>query len=1210
MTNDGISRGETYLRDQVERSQELRTRRRREDRSRRRRLFLIVALGFILLLIMGAPSILCHSPAGRSLVVSAASGYGWDARVGGIRVGWITPLRLDGLELRGTAAATEISIEQIQTDLTITKLLSSSLADLGEITVRGLVVALTVAENHSSLEDDLAPLMSGPSSDTVYTANVHLQDLGLIATDSTTDMAWKLSQSNADLEWKPDGIATQFAGVLTEPGGSGGAFQGSAAWSSIPQENQAAWQARLQCESMPISAVSLARRRLGEAGSSIPEKVSGDSTGRLSVDGFVDGRILVAPEGLEIRNFTASDPYLGPKVWSNRIATVDGVVIIEATRLVGKQFQLTTDFATASMDGAVSTSLSIAGSSDNPVLWLDALDGAAGAEVDLALLDRALPGMLRLRSGSEIVSGKISARVDTLPSAGGARRSRLALTSEPIRARTAGQNILIEPIECVATVVNDRGKIAAEKFQWTSTFASAAGKGDLKNGNADLEIDFGRLATTLRPIVDLPENSLAGTARGNIRWNATPDNVWRLDGAGTADNVRLVLPSGQSFTRPTLRGDVSAIGHWDGKQLAELSKADMTVSSTGVNFQAALISPVRAPSSETLMPIQIRGSGRVEALTEMLGPWMPTELHECEGGFDLVASGDFSSADSRVTNVILKVIDPRAGYQDRYFTQPELELLFDGSYAWPSGHLVARTCTIKSNALTAAVQGSSNADGVNLEVAWNAKLDRLLGSMHHRIATRDDVSVQRAGFASGPAVASNEWSMSGDVTGNLVIESQEDWLDIVCQTTGKNMVLLQPASAATSTTVGPIPPNSNARATSRTTPNSNGALPIWTEPNLKIDGKVRYHQTSGEIHAKDLQLAGDWFATTLSGQVLSTPDLTSVELRGPGKLKMDKVGELLTSLTGSTTEATGLHETPIEITYRQSGTGDPIMNITASIGWESARMAGIDVGATSIPIKMTETTVFVSPAVVPLAEGKINLAGEVHYRPGPIWIRATPGRIAESIRLTREMNQRWLKYLAPLAADAAQVDGIIGATLDEAIIVLDSPEKNRVTGRLDINRVEMTAGPLTNQIIGGIDQLKAIARATTPPAPVDANKQLVTMPAQQVEFTMENGVVSHQRMFFQIDRAQIVTSGSVGLDSSLRMVAQVPLDDRWLGSDLKGLKGQSVNLPIDGTLSRPRLDSAGVRQVITQLGTAAAKGAAENFLQQNLNKGLDKIFGN
>ena len=117
------------------------------------------------------------------------------------------------------------------------------------------------------------------------------------------------------------------------------------------------------------------------------------------------------------------------------------------------------------------------------------------------------------------------------------------------------------------------------------------------------------------------------------------------------------------------------------------------------------------------------------------------------------------------------------------------------------------------------------------------------------------------------------------------------------------------------------------------------------------------------------------------------------------------------------------------------------------------------------------------------------------------------------------------------------------------------------------------------------------------------------MPPQTIGFTVERGYVSHDRLFMEVDRAQVVTSGRVSLAGQLELVAQVPLDPRWLGRDLQGLAGQPVTLQIDGTLSRPSLNSNSVRNVITQLGAQAVQNSAENYLQQKINRGLDSIFG-
>ena len=90
---------------------------------------------------------------------------------------------------------------------------------------------------------------------------------------------------------------------------------------------------------------------------------------------------------------------------------------------------------------------------------------------------------------------------------------------------------------------------------------------------------------------------------------------------------------------------------------------------------------------------------------------------------------------------------------------------------------------------------------------------------------------------------------------------------------------------------------------------------------------------------------------------------------------------------------------------------------------------------------MTETSVDIAPATIPVGDGRLNLAGQVHYRPGPLWMRLERGVVADSIRLTPQITDRWLKYLAPMVANSARVDGTIGVELDEALIVIDQPQQ-------------------------------------------------------------------------------------------------------------------------------------------------------------------------
>ncbi|MGB7348133.1 MAG: hypothetical protein WBD20_28170 [Pirellulaceae bacterium] len=1228
-----------YLLEEVERSQRHQTRRRRHGRSHRRRVYLLIAIVILGGVVLGAPSFLSHSPVGRSMVTRAAANYGLDVQVDTMSVGWITPLSIKGVQIRGTKSGSNINVATVDTTLTVRDLMSATAADFGDVIVRGVKVTCSMSHGRCSLEDDLKLLLQpsdtpGPAAE----GSIDVQDASIEVTDTVRGETWQLAKSNATVALSPEEVRTTFAGVLHEPRGSGGALQGSLTYciAAMPTTSPA-WDLTLNSESLPLSVVSLLCRRFPTETSGMPSDLSGDATGAIHAVGQSSGVVQADLRSLQIRNLRATEPRdpasnKPARVWENKLATFDGNLVLDGNRVVGRDLTAQADFATATLNGSFSRSITLAGESNNPLRWMEALDGTAHAEVDLAILDQAMPGLLPLRDQTQIISGRASARINSLPSSQG-RRSKLTIESDPLHARARGRAVVVEPIQIKTTVLDERGKVRAESFELKSSFATAVGDGDLQSGHADFQIDFGRLSSMLRPIVDMSDTSLGGSAKGKFQWNASNQDVWRLIGDAEASNLLVTLPSGQTLKRNLLRGKVEAVGRWGGQSLDELSRAKVNLNSSGLNFDAELTQPVQQPTGTTLLPILVTADGRMETLAETLGPWLPAELHDVQGGFNLKSKGDFSSVAMRLGDTTARFTDPRVAYSDRWFSQKNVDVNFDGEYAWPSGDFVSRSLTIGGDAVSLAMKGQATADNVDVEVAWRAKLDRIQGSVRKRVANwrREDTSKQASndnqsvfrhvGFQTTTArdvAQSDDWLVTGDCEGSFSVKSNGDILNIQSNSSGKNVSIIQPPDAsAQSYTVGPMP-RGDGRSSSYGSAGSLHSRVVWAEPNVSISGPVRYDRQSGKINADGVRLIGDWFATTLTGHAIWNETIGDVVLKGPASLKMDEISKRLTTLTGTEIAVEGIQETPLEIHAARDQVGNVAFTVQGNLGWDLGEIAGVQFGGATVPVRLTETTVEISPATVPVGQGQVNLAGEVFYRPGPIWLRAKPGTVATNLRLTPDMTRRWLKYLAPLAADAAQVDGTMSVELDEAIVVIDTPEHSRVKGRINIEQARMTAGPLTSQIISGLDQLKSLATMSLPSQlsgqPRDEST-LITMPTQTVDFALENGVVSHQRLFFDIDRAKMMSSGRVSLDSRVNLVTQVELDERWLGSDLKGLAGNSVSLPINGTLSRPSLDFSGIRDVMTQLGTQemtkVAENAVDNLLQQQLGRGmknLDKGF--
>lgn len=1249
-----------YLLDDLERSQLDVTNRRRWNRSRRYYQLLLVSVGLLALFVLAAPSLISHTGIARSMLASRAAEYGWTASAESINVGWITPLSIKELELVGGSGETAIKIGRADTALTVTDLLALDLSAVGEISVRGVTLACTVQEGESSLESDLSPLLT-PSdpSETPVRATIQIQDAGATITDSMSGQSWVLSQSNVNVAIDGPQIKGDIAGVVNEPSGSGGAIQSHFVWQdsgvSVTKVsaagNQTAdpgrlWELSIDTESFPLSVTDLISRRFAGQIAGLPQHLAGDTTGKLKLFGGTDGSLQADLGDIQIRNLkTVETPRPNapmtnglsesavPRQWNNQLATLDGRVAYSSGWLMGEGLKITTDFASATLDGSFPTTISLVGSNDNPLSWLQALDGKARLDVDLASLDRALPGLIPLRRDVTLVSGRARGIIENTPDTEGGtpanRRSNLSLSSESLRARADGRIVVIDPIELTATVTDDNGSLRADRFSMSSSFAKASGSGTLQDGMAEVQIDFGRLYTMLRPVIDLSELSLGGTAGGELKWNVkrTGDgnaDQWDLGGTGEAKNLLVTLPSGHRFKRSIVQGDIVATGQWDGRTLRQLSIADVSVRSGGVSMRAELLSPVANPTADSLYSIRLESDGRLENLSESLRPWLPESLLGAEGRLTGSAIASVSRSGGSLSRAEFVVNQPRINYANKWYTQPQVTVKFDGIFDWPSGNFASQELTVTSEAMTLAVRGEAIREKTNLDLAWNADLQRLQQSIGSTIARAASTSVARP--ISYRPVQQNEYSAVGLCTGKMNITGGPVQWKIDSSMTGSNLAIYSPASQRN------LPPATYGQGFRQPDTDALGDL-LWQEPRLKIDGFAEYNADTATLRLPETQISSDGFAATLDGVVVVANDKITAKLNGPARWKMDVLASRLSNLFGTPIRAAGIHDGPFQIQFTSSATQPIAVDVKAELGWDRCDLAGLSFGETSLPIEMTERNVKLSRITMPILSlnstvpnsgssanlapvGQTTFSAQVDYASTPMTVRLDPGASVDSLQITPATAAGWLKYLTPLAANSASIDGRVSAKFDEALIVVDNLDASVVRGSLEIQDLRLSSGPLANQLIQGVQQIKSIARLTGgSTGPIVAEpagaKTLIQMPPQSVDFSFENGVATHQRMYFQIDRANVMTSGRVSTDSSLNLVAHIPLDASWLGSDLKGLAGQTMTFPIAGTLSRPSLDDSAIRNVMAELGTKAGAQVIQNrldgLIQKQLGSGMDQI---
>lgn len=1198
------SRSMRWLRD--------RTERRRSDQRRRKRTYVVIAGGFLLVLLVGLPSLVSHSPLAHSLLRSAASESGWTVSAASVRMGWITPLRLTGVEATGPSGETLFAADSIDTTMTVLDWMQGR-SDLGTINIDAARLETQVSDGGSRLEEDLEPFFAGRDEGWVSSGKVQLRDASLKFVDAVSGQRWRIDQLQATVGFNEAKTEFDAQGVVTDPDGISGALQARVA---IPAAVDSPLEVDTQTEGVPLSLLKLATLRFPQSFEPLPANLAGNVTGRLhfTIDAASNWRADAA--ALDLRNVVVADPRWTDAVpWRASRVTLEGSAWNEGKLLRTERAVVRSDVGNVEFDGAIQTDAVLAGR------YLDSLVGEFVADIDLAALTASAPGLIPLREGVVIESGRVQTQISGGYGDDGQYRSRWNLQSQPIRAIVRdGNPVVFEPVTADVTLRPVGQWVSAENLHVRSKFGDATANGDLRAGRAQFNLDFGRLSTMLRHIVDLPDTNLGGVASGNIRWAVDDQNRWTLNGSATASNLAVWIPGNQVLRRPSLDVEIDAQGVWGGDSLERLDRSTLKLSDPAQSWTVQLVEPVNRPGAATVLPLRVSGGGNLDALVNLLGPWMPDTLAATGGTIEADLRVDAAVRSGRLHHAEIAMRDVTAVFERRRYDQNSIKIAFDGAYDWPSGDLVANTMSLSGNAVSLAVQGEMVGGVADLELAYRADMSRLQGAVTRRPEAGPPANPQRTngglgGFSgAAPAIAQvafrpadvlldSAWRMEGQIEGRADVWRRDfgPW-NVAFEAAGKNVQLLQPPAMASPVQfVGPI---RNTQANLQPTI-------VWAEPTVSVGGEVLVSSAGGQIVANSLRVSTQWVFSELSGQVDWNDSGHEIRLQGPAKVDSRIAGERLTTLLGQPIRMTGSHQSPLQIHAVGAVEGPEQIEILGSIGWDFGHVAGVNFGSTKIPLRVTETTVFVDPATLPLDQGQLNVAGEVHFRPGQLWFEQRPGVFAQGISLTPDMCRSWLKYMLPLTAEATDVNGAFSVELDECVVIPSDPMRSRVVGSLLVEGAAVGPGPLATRLITSVEQIEAAAKGLQGIAPQSRPaRQWIEMEPQTIDFSLINGLVTHQRMRMRLGKAELISSGNVALDGRLALRVQIPLQADWLGSKLAVLADQQVTLPIDGTLTQPSLDARAITTVLAQLGTQAVQANVDNYLQRQVDKQWQKLFGN
>ncbi|MCA9261975.1 MAG: hypothetical protein KDA61_22310, partial [Planctomycetales bacterium] len=354
-----------------------------------------------------------------------------------------------------------------------------------------------------------------------------------------------------------------------------------------------------------------------------------------------------------------------------------------------------------------------------------------------------------------------------------------------------------------------------------------------------------------------------------------------------------------------------------------------------------------------------------------------------------------------------------------------------------------------------------------------------------------------------------------------------------------------------------------------------------------------------DVNASAQQTAS-WLAPWL-GPGVSLQGIGPTHVRAEGVLPYGRAGKS-TSLpsSASTTSARRVGAAPAPLPdWTQQ------WQLQANTSVQGANLYGLPLGPMNAAVAWNEGQLTFDPIETAAGGGSIRLAPRLIVMPAPAMLTLPAGEVASRVEISQHVSEEMLKYAAPVLAGAARAEGTFSATIDRLQLPLEDRRRIEMGGKLVIHRLNVTPGPMLQQLEGVIQQIDALTLGRTG-GPAPNSRMTLTALDKTVEFRATEGRVYHRGLEFLLDDVPISSHGSVGFDDTLAIVIEVPIQEKWIRRQraLQSLAGQKLEIPIRGTFDRPELDP----QAVANMSRLLLEGAAQQYIGDEIQRALDKLF--
>ena len=362
----------------------------------------------------------------------------------------------------------------------------------------------------------------------------------------------------------------------------------------------------------------------------------------------------------------------------------------------------------------------------------------------------------------------------------------------------------------------------------------------------------------------------------------------------------------------------------------------------------------------------------------------------------------------------------------------------------------------------------------------------------------------------------------------------------------------------------------------------------FIQPNTSVAADISLNPTDYTYKGKLTLLAGQIkMILNISKQ---NKDNQKSELKGTAELDYD--WQALSAVTGQflpeDLTLTGKQSDKISFTseYPQGQTDKMLSNLNASgaVGFQSADYMGLDFGPTDVDIVVKNGLLKIDPFSTTVNDGQFDFAAQADFMVQPTVFKIpAPMHIIKEIRINDVTTQKLLKYINPIFADAANVNGIADLSCEALSIPLSDAAKNKaeIVGTFSVNQLRLETSDVLSQIL----------------TVVGGSPRGTVITIHPTRFVLRDGFLKYDDMQMDIGDNPVNFEGVIGLDKSLEMSVTLPYTTEGRTIRIGSTSTNRITLPITGTVDHPKLD---LKKLL--------ENQAKQELENQIRKGLENIF--